>query len=322
MRGPRKISAIPIVFKKGDASDQRELRPPTGIGGAGLNISMYLKKHADKIDRALLRCLPKASHPLHQAMRYAVLGNGKRLRPVLALAACEAVGGDKSRVLPAACAIELIHSYSLIHDDLPCMDDDDFRRGKPSCHKKFGESTALLAGDALLTLAFQILTKPFVVGAQRAVPLQHAVPQHRAAFRQLIATGWIAEAAGFQGMVGGQAVDLEYQRKRPSLKTLQYIHNSKTGALLAVAFRVGAYLGKGTPKEIRTLYHFGQKFGFLFQIVDDILDAEGYAIRIGKVKARQRAERLAREAKILLKPFGKKATFLYGLTDFILDRKN
>ncbi|HTL70118.1 MAG TPA: polyprenyl synthetase family protein, partial [Candidatus Eisenbacteria bacterium] len=206
------------------------------------------------VERALADFLPKAvgpSAPLHEAMRYAVLGSGKRVRPVLALAACEAVGGRDADVLPAACAIELIHSYSLVHDDLPCMDDDDLRRGEPTCHKKFGEDTALLAGDALLTLAFGILASPASRG-------------RGADKKRLSVIGSLAEAAGARGMVGGQAVDLAFQGRDPDLPTLEYIHARKSGALIAASVEAGAVLGGGSPRQIESLRGFGRSAGLLF----------------------------------------------------------
>ena len=183
-----------------------------------MDIHSYLQRQAKKVDKALEGYLPKGSeHParLHEAMRYAVLSGGKRIRPILALAACEAVSGDEKKVMPAACALEIIHNYSLVHDDLPCMDDDDSRRGQPTCHKKFGEDIAVLAGDALLTLAFKILTS--MNGSDTAKGLEC----------QLNAACLIADAVGTRGMVGGQAVDMEFQGKEADLPTLQYINTHK-----------------------------------------------------------------------------------------------
>ncbi|MBI4352500.1 MAG: polyprenyl synthetase family protein [Candidatus Omnitrophica bacterium] len=278
-----------------------------------MDLSSYLSRQRKKIDEALDRCLPsekKNPSLLHRAMRYAVFSGGKRIRPVLALASCEVVGGKAPEALPAACALELIHSYSLVHDDLPCMDDDDFRREKQSCHKKFGEHTAVLAGDALLTLAFQQLAS-FDGKKGGAGDLK----------RRLDASLMVARAAGARGMVGGQAVDMEYQDKEPDLSTIQYIHTHKTGALIAVSARVGACLGGGTRKEVERLYHYGMESGLLFQIVDDILDREGYAKLLGVSEAMREAEALARKAKACLAPFGKKAWMLEALADFILRRK-
>ena len=277
-----------------------------------VGIQSYLQRQAKKIDKALGSYLPKENeHPtkLHEAMRYAVLSGGKRIRPILALAACQAVGGDEKEVIPAACALEIIHNYSLVHDDLPCMDDDDSRRGKPTCHKKFGEDIAVLAGDALLTLAFKILTS--LNGARTAKYLE----------RQLNAARLIADAIGTHGMVGGQAVDMEFQKKETDLPTIQYINTHKSGALISVSARVGACLGEGTRGQVESLYRYGKCIGLLFQIVDDILDREGYAKVIGVPEARREAARLHLNAKRELRSFGRRAEPLSQLTDFVLTRE-
>ena len=241
---------------------------------------------------------------LHEAMRYAVLLGGKRIRPILTLAACEAVGGKEKEAIAAACAIELIHSYSLIHDDLPCMDDDDTRRGMPSCHKKFGETTALLAGDALLTLAFRILA-------------DSSSKNHK---NQIQVARWIADAAGSLGMIGGQVVDCQAQGSEIDIPTIDYINTHKTGSLIAVACRTGAILGGGSKKQVEFLYGYGKCVGLLFQIVDDILDSEGYAKLVGIPEARQEAGKLNRRAKETLKIFGKKGEPLERMADFLLQR--
>lgn len=272
------------------------------------NLTIYFNDYRKRIDRALEGFLPaKSERPraLHEAMLYAVLSGGKRVRPLLALEACLAVGGKEKDALAAACAIELIHSYSLVHDDLPSMDDDDTRRGKPSCHKKFGEATALLAGDALLTLAFKVLSQK-----------SSAKPE-----RQLQAALWIAEAAGSLGMIGGQTVDIEFQGKEADLPTMDYVNAHKTGALIAVALRAGALLGGGTERQVEALYRYGKYLGLLFQIVDDILDSEGYAKLVGIPEAREEAQRLHGRAKDSLRSFGKKGDSLAQMADFVLQRK-
>jgi len=246
---------------------------------------------------------------LNQAMRYAVLSGGKRIRPILTLGACEAVGGKEADVIDAACALELIHNYSLVHDDLPCMDNDALRRGKPSCHAKFDEVTALLAGDALLTLAFKILS--------RSEPKKSLSNKQKS----LQAIEWISEAIGNEGMVGGQALDMEFQKKEPDLATLEYINTHKSGALIAVSCRVGAYLGGGTPREVEWLYCHGKYVGLLFQIVDDIMDNQGYARAIGIRDAQEKTASLLAKAKNQLLPFGKKGRFLEAIADFIVTRK-
>ncbi len=274
-------------------------------------IEAYLKRQAQKINQALTQCLPKATeYPqvLHEAMRYAVLFGGKRIRPILALASCEAVGGDTRNVLSAACALELVHNYSLVHDDLPCMDDDDLRRGQPTCHKKFGEDVAVLTGDALLTLAFKVMNHD---GGRLSAS---------DAKKRLTAGSWIAEAIGSRGMVGGQAVDMQYQKEEPDLPTIEYINTQKSGALIAVSTRVGGYLGGGTPKEVAHLYQYGKYAGLLFQIVDDILDQEGYAKVIGIHEAKKEAENLLSKALSELKHLGPKKRVLEEIALFILKR--
>ena len=243
-------------------------------------------------------------------MRYAVLSGGKRIRPIFTLAACEAVGGKEALVMDAACALEMIHSYSLVHDDLPCMDDDETRRGKPSCHVKFGEATALLAGDALLTKAFHILSRP---SSRKDLTGDH---------KRLQALHWISQAVGSQGMVGGQTLDMQYQGKEMDLPTIEYINTHKSGSLIAVSVRVGAYLGGGSPKQVEALSRYGKYVGLLFQIVDDIMDAQGYTEVIGSREALEEAVRLLAKAKREISFFGKKAEPLEMIADFTAARKN
>lgn len=278
-----------------------------------MSIQAYLKKQSRKIDEALDTFLPKKRElpsSLHEAMRYAVFSGGKRVRPILALAACEAIGGKEKDAMAAACALELIHNYSLVHDDLPCMDDDDTRRGRPTCHKKFGEMTAVLAGDALLTLAFQILNSTNGSGSLKDGHRKFAVAR------------LIAEAVGSRGMVGGQAVDMEYQKKELDLPTIEYINTHKSGALIAVSLRAGALLGGGTPRQVEALYRYGKSMGLLFQIVDDILDREGYAEVIGLHEAGKEAERLLEKAKKELAVFGFRGRVLGEIAGFVFTRKH
>lgn len=278
-----------------------------------MNLDTYFEKQIRKINAALDGYLPKESdYPpgVHKAMRYSVLPGGKRVRPIFVLAACEAVGGKEKKVLPAACAIELIHNYSLIHDDLPCMDDDDTRRGQPTCHRQFGEATALLAGDALLTLAFRILSDP----GDSKNPGELKI--------RMETTHFIAEAIGTRGMVGGQQVDMEFQAKEADLPTIEYINTHKTGSLIAASVRAGAYLGGGNLKQVRALHRYGQCTGLLFQIVDDILDQEGYAKAIGVHEARKEAERVLFRAKKELRVLGSRGAVLARLADFVLERKH
>ena len=278
-----------------------------------MNLNSYFQKQTSKIDKALLGFLPKTGQnasKLYEAMRYAVMSGGKRVRPILTLAACEAVGGDSRKVLPAACAVEMIHSYSLVHDDLPCMDDDALRRGKPTCHKKFGEVTALLVGDALLTLAFKILSAPVKTGGENFSK------------RQLEALHFISEAVGAPGMVGGQAVDMEYKNKKIDLATLEYVNIHKSGALIAASVKAGAYLGGGNAAQVRSLFRYGQVLGLLFQIVDDILDGEGYAELLGRTQALKEADEVYRRALREIKFLGKKGEILSQMAGFVRERKN
>ncbi|NLF38643.1 polyprenyl synthetase family protein [bacterium] len=228
------------------------------------------------IDAYLDQHLPPAAAPparLHEAMRYSVMAGGKRLRPLLALAACEAVGGAAAVALPAACAIELIHTYSLIHDDLPCMDDDDLRRGRPTCHKVYGEALALLAGDALLTLAFSWLASAHdCTAAQRA---------------RLVCVA--ARAAGSQGMVGGQVADLEATGQAPDEQRLAFVHTHKTGDLITASLQAGGIAGNGTDGQIAALAALGEQLGLAFQYVDDILDCTADAETLGKTPGKDTA---------------------------------
>ncbi len=228
------------------------------------NIEVYLKEKRSLVDRALKRYLePCKRYPqtLYHAMRYGVFPGGKRLRPILALACGELFGGKQRRLLPFACALELIHAYSLIHDDLPALDDDDFRRGELSNHKVFGEGIALLAGDALLTEAFYLISQPQVarlLGPETVLEL----------IREM------SYAAGGQGMVGGQAVDLEAEPQKLDLPMIENIHLRKTGALILAAGRGGARIGGAGPKEMRKISRYLEFLGLAFQIADDILDSQ------------------------------------------------
>ena len=238
-----------------------------------MDLKTYLKKQCKLVDEALDQFLPKADElpfSLHKSMRYSVFAGGKRIRPILMLAACDAVGGEISRAMPAACAMEMIHTYSLIHDDLPAMDDDDFRRGNPTNHKVFGEATAILAGDALLTEAFILLSSP-VAGVVMSPAAQLQVIRE------------IGHCAGSRGMVGGQVVDMESEGKGEiDLATVQYIHTHKTGALIKASVKAGAILGGADEAGLAALTRYGEAIGLAFQIADDILDIEGTTEEIGK----------------------------------------
>lgn len=270
-----------------------------------MNLSRYLDQKAKKINRALTAYLPSSQgrfERLHEAMRYSVLSDGKRVRPILLLESCCLCGGNEHDAMPAACAVELIHNYSLVHDDLPAMDDDDSRRGRPTCHKKYDEATAILVGDALLSLSFEILMSP------------------PSSSRKISAASAIAQAIGVHGMVGGQALDMDFKEQAVDLPTLEFIHTHKSGALIAASIKAGALIGKGSVRQVDTLFKFGKYIGFLFQIVDDILDNEGYVQLMGLEASRDRAREVTVEAKKCLESFGKKATILSGITDFILTR--
>ncbi|NLL18648.1 MAG: polyprenyl synthetase family protein [Clostridia bacterium] len=239
-----------------------------------MKIEEYLRQKALLVEEALFRFLPEpTAYPpvIHEAMHYSLSAGGKRLRPILALAAGEAVGADDCRpMLPLACALEYIHTYSLIHDDLPAMDDDDFRRGKPSCHKVFGEGMAILAGDALLTYAFELLTKL-------------AAPE--GAYQEALVIkviGEISRSIGTQGLIGGQVVDLQSEGIPIDINVLEYIHRHKTGALFKTSILTGAMLGGAKKQQLENLAVYADLLGLAFQITDDILDVEGDAALIGK----------------------------------------
>jgi len=239
---------------------------------ADFDLKKYLSERKKLVDNALKELLPTPTgleKKVLEAARYSLFAGGKRLRPILCLGAADVVGGKMEEVLPVACALEMIHTYSLIHDDLPAMDDDDFRRGKPTCHKIFGEAIAILAGDALLTEAFDVTAS---VRALQSFPPERIVE----------AMGLMARASGHRGMVGGQVIDLECENQEADLATVEYMHVRKTGALLTASLEVGASLGGGTPEQIAALKHYGQHFGLAFQITDDILDVEGEAHEMGK----------------------------------------
>ncbi len=234
------------------------------------DLRTYLTARREQVEAALERLLPALDarpQRLHQAIRYSVLAPGKRLRPVLVLAGAEAVGGRFEDALPTACAMECIHVFSLIHDDLPCMDDDDYRRGQMTSHKVFGEAMALLAGDALLAFAFQL-----IADNAGGLPADRVLPTLRL----------IAEASGAWGMVGGQVVDMESQGQDVTTDTLRYIHEHKTGALLTASVLAGALLAGADAAQALALRAYGGHIGLAFQIADDILDVTGDEAKIGK----------------------------------------
>ncbi len=235
-------------------------------------MSDYLGVRKELVDAALNEALPhETNYPpvIFQAVRYSLFAGGKRLRPILCLAAAEAVGGDGRAVLPVACALEMIHTYSLIHDDLPAMDDDDLRRGQPTSHKVFGEAVAILAGDALLTEAFALMS------AAERMP---QIPPDRI----LSVIHEIARAAGFWGMVGGQVLDMQAEAGPVNEETLLYIHTHKTGAMIVASVRAGAILAGAQTGEVEAIADYGRNVGLAFQIADDILNVEGDRAALGK----------------------------------------
>ncbi len=284
-----------------------------------------LKKRAALVEESLEILLPgtNAYPPLiHQAMRYSVMGGGKRLRPVLVMAGAEAVGGKAEDVLTAACAFELIHTYSLVHDDLPAMDNDDYRRGKLTSHKVYGEAAAVLTGDALLTMAFQLLAE------------SKGAPENVLRVIREAAIG-----AGTFGLIGGQVVDTLSEGVELDENTLEYIHCHKTGALYKISVRAGAILAGARDDQLAALTGYAENLGLAFQIKDDILDIEGDEQKIGKPvgsdtknnkatypalfglnKSRAKARQAAQQALAALRPFGAEADFLRTMVNFVIER--
>lgn len=270
-----------------------------------MNYSDYFKKELKLIEAYLEKELPvsKACPPvIHEAMRYAVLGSGKRFRPLLALAVCKALGGDPKKILPAAAALELVHAYSLVHDDLPALDNDDFRRGRPSCHKKFGEAMGILAGDGLLTMAFEW------VG--RIKPADAAV--------KVLAE--LSTAAGTFGMIGGQVADIFAQKKECDEAMLVYISIHKTGCLIRAAAVIGALGAGGSPSEIHRIRKYGECLGLAFQVADDMNDSDGYLKLMTLSEAEERVRDLIAHAKKQIKFIGKKAEALIFIADNLVSR--
>jgi farnesyl diphosphate synthase len=283
----------------------------------------------ERIEEALGSYLPSADSPpvrLHQAMRYVTLGGGKRVRPLLCHAAGEIFGAPLAALDQIASAVEMIHVYSLVHDDLPAMDNDVLRRGKPTCHVQFDEATALLVGDALQSLAFHVAAQ--------------SIPNVTAA-RQLDMLALLANAAGSRGMAGGQAIDLAATGQSLEIVELEFMHVQKTGQLIQAATLLGAHVGGAQPDELHNLAHFANRIGLLFQVIDDILDAEAstdalgktagkdaaankatYLTLLGSKPARALADRLCNEAHEALSSFGDNALRLHQLTDYIVVRKN
>jgi geranylgeranyl diphosphate synthase type II len=294
------------------------------------DLKQYLQDQRTWVEnqlRAALRPSDGCPPALIEAMRYSLLAPGKRLRPLLVILAAEACGGRDGDALPAGCAVEMVHVYSLIHDDLPAMDDDDLRRGQPTCHKQFGEAMAILAGDALLTMAFQVLAESYPPATAAACCRE------------------LARGAGAAGMVGGQVEDLAWEKGGGTLADLQNVHAHKTGALFRACLRLGAYVARGerpggpNPQTLERLDAYGRCFGLAFQITDDLLDIEGTAAVTGKrvqkdaargkltypgimgvAESRRHAEQLCRQACESLLPLGQGGQRLAGLVQMVLER--
>jgi geranylgeranyl diphosphate synthase type II len=293
------------------------------------DLNAYFAEKIERINAALESILETSERPdrLLEAMTYSLMAGGKRFRSVLCVAAAEAVGGDLEDVLPAACALEMVHTYSLIHDDLPAMDDDDLRRGQPTCHKAFDEATAILAGDALLTLAFQTLSSIAAGSDQQAVKWLRVI--------QLI-----SHAAGYCGMIQGQMLDIASEGSQLTLNELKSLHRLKTGALIEVSSRCGTELVDANSSQIQLLESYAQHIGLAFQVTDDILNVEGDPTIMGKAvgtdKLRQKstypsllgleesktfARKLIDNALQALVSFDQKAEPLRAIARYIIDRK-
>ena len=287
-----------------------------------------LKERIALVDSALDKYLAIKDNPqktIYEAMRYSVFAGGKRLRPVLMLSFCEMCGGDVNEALPFACAMEMIHTYSLIHDDLPAMDNDDLRRGMPTSHIKYGEATAILAGDALLNRAFEVVSA-----------YDGKYPE-----RALKAINILALSSGTEGMIGGQVVDIESEGRGITLDELRYLHLGKTGAIIRSACTIGTLMGGGNDEEIKAADEFAKNLGIAFQIQDDILDVEGteeelgkpigsdkeenkntYVSLLGLEKSKELVKEHSKRAKGALSVFGGRAEFLKELTDYLVNRRN
>jgi geranylgeranyl diphosphate synthase, type II len=297
--------------------------------GIRVDLRAYLQARRETVENALALILPEPEGPaadVVKAMKYSLFAGGKRLRPILCIAGAEALGVDGSHVMPVACALEMIHTYSLIHDDLPAMDNDDMRRGKPTNHKVFGAAVAILAGDGLLTEAFRVMAK---------TPLGKIKPE---ALLKVICL--VAQASGYQGMVGGQVTDIQSEGKTVEPATVEFIHSHKTGALIAASVTSGAILGGATEAQVNAISEYGREIGLAFQIADDILDVEGDSEKMGKgvggdarkkkvtypsvhglVRSREIQKQSIDQAIHSLRTFDSKADPLRVLATYMIERK-
>jgi len=306
-----------------------------------MDIRKYLNEKKKIVDAFLEECFPnpeaaddttdypssrgRVCSTLRKAIRHSLFSGGKRIRPILSISAFEAVGGKGNGIMPFACALEMIHTYSLIHDDLPAIDNDDYRRGNPTCHKVFGEGIAILAGDGLLTEAFRLMTKQSMDDPKVVLDVVNE----------------IARASGISGMVGGQVADIESEGRDVDFPTVEYIHTHKTGALILASVRTGVKLGGGSDETLKVFTGYGEKIGLAFQIVDDILNVEGKAELLGKStgsdlfkkkatypsllgieESRKRAGELMKSAIDALQPFGSEVEPLKEIARFIVLRES
>jgi geranylgeranyl diphosphate synthase type II len=291
-----------------------------------MTLAEYVVEQQIRVDEALRRCVPAETTPpesIHKAMRYSLFAGGKRIRPILCIAAARAVSDSPTGIESAACPLELIHTYSLIHDDLPALDNDDLRRGRPTCHKVFGEAIAILAGDALLTLAFQVLAQLDCAPERKTRLIEELA----------VASGTV------NGMIGGQGHDLEGEGKHPTAALLEAIHRAKTGALLRASLRMGAIYAGADDDQLQALSCYGGHIGLAFQIVDDVLDVEQPSEALGKTagkdakqqkitfpavygvdRSREMAEQERIAARLALRDFDERAERLRELADFIVRR--
>ncbi len=301
-----------------------------GEGMQDFDLKEYLAERKQWVEAAMEKCLPEPAgleKNVIDSMRYSLFAGGKRLRPILCLAAAEVVGGAWQTAMPSACALEIIHTFSLIHDDLPAMDNDDYRRGKLTNHKVYGEAMAILAGDALLTEAF------YIVANSRA---DLNIPPDRL----LDAIVIISKAAGFRGMIAGQVIDMESENRDVDISTVEYMHVHKTGALISASLEVGAILGGGSQEQVAALKRYGRHLGLAFQITDDLLDIEGDAELMGKTPGsdiaknkktypallgvpatREAAKTHVEGALEALESFDEKAGPLRAIARYLLNRK-